>query len=134
MTAFRTSMTIVAAIALSAGLAACAQMDSEVQPTNQLVTNSTPAPDLIGKTVAAHLDGADRTKLLEATSKAAETGQKQTFTSSKGEKVTAHKTGKPEVIAAEGGQKKKCQKVEQQVVKAGGKVDRDVVQVCGEAA
>ena len=65
----------------------------------------------------------------------AQTGEKQTFTSSKGEKIVAQKKGKPEVVtAAEGGQKKKCQKIEQQIIKTGGKIDRDVVEVCGEVA
>jgi hypothetical protein len=142
----RSSHGILAAIILSAGLAACSTA-GPTDLTSQLFGDSTePAPvestastkkpsELLGKVVAPNLDEADRQKLEEATARVALTGEKQTFTSSKGEKIVAQKKGKPEVVAAaEGGQKKKCQKIEQQIVKTGGKIDRDVVEVCGDVA
>jgi hypothetical protein len=91
--------------------------------------------EIIGRRVGQSLDEADRQRLGDATLRAAQTGERQTFQSKTGETVVAQKTGGTETVTAQSGQpERNCPQVEQQIIKKDGTVQKDLVPACEGAA
>lgn len=89
--------------------------------------------EMIGRNVGQSLDEVDRRKLQDATLKAAQTGQEQSFKSEKGETVIVQKAG-PEIVATEQGPPQSCQNVERQIIRHDGSVQKDIAKVCDNTA